>query len=225
MIVTIRSLLTAALLAAAAPAVAAEAQKPAAAPAPSTTIGLQINPEFFGNPAEANFGQFADYYLQGTITQIVAPGWAVSGDVQITNIVTNSPPTIVGLVEGSVGYTFKLDDKFSLGQSGGLGFMWGNTGYTNGLPDPTGDEPFAYYYLNTALDYQIDSKWTWNLLNARFRQGFGVVWMTEKLTTGVTYAIDDTQTLQANTSFFWKDSGAGFQPGKLGFSVGYNFSF
>ncbi len=106
MIVTIRAVIIAALFAPALPALAAEAQKPAAAQAPSTTIGLQINPEFFGNPAEANFGQFADYYVQGTITQIVAPGWAVSGDVQITNIVTNSPPTIVGLVEGSAGYTF-----------------------------------------------------------------------------------------------------------------------
>src|SRR5664279_830941 len=51
------------------PAMAAPAAKPAAAPTNGTTIGLELSPEFFADPANAKYGQINDAYFKGTITQ------------------------------------------------------------------------------------------------------------------------------------------------------------
>jgi hypothetical protein len=224
------SLLVAALIGAAAPATAADlpvtaaTAKPTAPATNGTTIGLEASPEFFADPANVKYGQINDFYIKGTVTQTVAPGFTVAGSLQAVDKLSNSPATFQGLFEGSAAYKFKLD-ALSLSIGAGLGYTWGNTGYAGGAAVGNGTDPFLYYFATAGLDYKLDSNWTWNIVNARYRNAFGVTWITPKISTGVTYNIDSSNAVYANIGYGWKDSGTGLKPDKLNVAVGYKYSF
>ena len=86
-------------------------------------------------------------------------------------------------------------------------------------------QPFLYYFATAALDARIDSHWTWNIINARYRNGWGVTWYTPKVQTGITYTIDSANAVYANIGYGWKDTGAGLAPDKFNVAVGYKYSF
>ena len=222
--------LAAALLLSAAPAFAADLEAPppatpapAPAAAPTTTIGLEVSPELFADPNSATFGNLNDVYGKGTITEVVAPNFTISGIAQLTNKVTTA--TWQTQLELNAAYKFKLNDNFSVTVTGGLGYTFGNTGYALGLPSGLGTEPFFYYYGNAQLDDKIDSNWTWNIINVRLRDSFTVAWFTPKIQTGVTYNFDSQNAVYANVGYAWKDNGSGLKPDKMNFAVGYKYSF
>ena len=225
-------LLAAALLLTTAPAFAADLiaapadpAKPAPAATNGTTIGLELSPEFFADPANAKYGQLNDVYFKGTVTQTVAPGWSISSSLQTVDKTSNSPATWQFLVDGNLAYKAKLNNNFSVTLTGGVGYTWGNTGYTAGAPVTLGVDPFFYYYGQVALDDKLDANWTWNVVNVRLRQAVGVQWFTPKIQTGVTYNIDSSNAVYANIGYAWKDNGSGLKPDKFNVAVGYKYSF
>lgn len=227
------SIAAAALLAAVAPAVASDlpadaaAKKPAApAPAPTTTtLGLEVSPEFFADPSKSTYGTLNDAYFKGTLTETVAPGWTIAGVLQLVDKLSNTPATYQALLEVNAGYKAKLSDNFSVTVTGGLGYTFGNTGYSGGAPVGAGTDPYFYWYGTAALDDKIDSHWTWNMLNVRVRNAFTVAWYTPKLQTGITYNIDGTHAVYANIGYSWKDNGSGLKPDKVNVAMGYKVSF
>jgi hypothetical protein len=232
--------LTASLLAAsfaviAAPALAADLPAKvaptakAAAPAPTTTIGIELSPEIVANPTSPDLGKVTDYYLKGTVTEIVAPGWTVAGFLQGTEKILNTPNTQQYQVEADVAYKAKLNDNLSVTITGGLGYTWGNTGYLSptSTNKQTGNDPFLYYVLQGAADWKIDSHWTWNVISVRYRNAFDRTWLTPKVQTGITYNINSTSAVYATVGYAWKDQGdgKGLNPDKWNVAVGYKFSF
>ena len=84
-------------------------------------------------------------------------------------------------VEGSVGYRFNFD-KFTLRPSVAIG----NTGGTTGLG--ASSTANAYYYaLYLAGDLKLNSQWTWNMFELRYRDAFDYTWITPRGATGLTY--------------------------------------
>jgi len=205
----------------------------AAAPAPAapanTTLGFEISPEFISSP-NAFANDITDGYAKGTITETVAPGWSVSGIAQYTlkGLKPGSASqTWQGQVEVNAAYKAKLNDDFSVTVTGGLGYSFGNTGYTGGAPVSAGTDPFFYWYGSAAFDYKLDSHWTLNIVNVRARDAFNVAWWTPKIQTGVTYNIDATDAVYGNIGYAWKDNTGGyaFTPDKWNTAVGYKHSF
>jgi len=227
------SLLAVSLLAVATPAFAADLPTKAplvaapAAPAPTTTIGIEGSPEWFADPNNAKYGQINDYYLKGTISTTVAPGWSVGGALQWADKTSNNPVTNQFQVEGNVAYKYKLTSNFSVTGTVGLGYTWGNTGYTNGVAVGAGTDAFLYYFATAAADLKLDSHWTWNVINARYRNAFNEPWFTPKVQTGITYNIDANNAVYANVGYAWKDNGngKGLIADKLNVAIGYKYSF
>ena len=229
------SLLAVSLLAVASPAFAADLPSKAAvvaapaAPAPTTTIGIEGSPEWFADPNNAKYQQINDYYLKGTVSTTVAPGWTVGGALQWTDKVSNSPVTSQYQVEGNVAYKYKLTSNFSVTGTVGLGYTWGNTGYLTAttFSGQNGNDPFLYYFLSGAADWKIDQHWTWNVVNVRYRNAFDRTWLTPKVQTGITYNFDANSAVYANIGYAWKDKGDGngLLADKLNVAVGYKYSF
>lgn len=227
------SLLAASLLAVVGPAFAADLPSKGAAvaapkaPAPTTTIGIEGSPEWFADPNNAKYQQINDWYLKGTISTVVAPGWTVGAAVQGTDKVSNNPVTQQYQVEGNVAYKYKLADNFSVTVAGGLGYTWGNTGYTNGVAVSAGTDAFLYYFATAAADLKLDSHWTWNAINVRYRNAFNETWITPKVQTGITYNIDAKNAVYGNIGYSWKDKGdgKGLVADKFNVAVGYKYSF
>ena len=212
----------------AAPALAADLMapaKPAAAapaPAPTTTIGIEVSPEFGADPSvPAKYDQLQDDYFKGSISHSLGNGFSIGSSFQFVDKTTATPNLFNYLVDASLAYKFKLNDDFSVTATGGIGYNFGATGVGAG----TGQN-FAYYYGTAALDDKLDSHWTWNIINARYRNGVGVIWVTPKVQTGVTYNIDANDAVYANIGYGWKDTtGAGLKPDKWNVAVGYKYSF
>lgn len=224
-----RTLLAAAALAVATPAFAADlltTKAPAAAPAPAptTTITLEGSPEF-----SAATGNLSDDYVKGTISYTFAPGWSVSGAVQDTVKNLTGTNTYQYQVEGAVAYKAKLSDMLSLSGTAGLGYTTGNTGYVGGVFSSSllNNDSFLYYFVSGAADLKLDSNWTWNAINVRYRNAFTETWITPKISTGITYNIDSTHAVYANVGYAWKDKGdgKGLVGDKYNVAVGYKFSF
>ncbi|MDR3470646.1 MAG: hypothetical protein P4M09_02985 [Devosia sp.] len=240
---TLFSIAAVAALATVTSASAADLMQPVAAaapaPAPTTTLSLEVSPEFKA-AAGATQNDIADWYAKGSIGYVIAPGWTIGAAGQYTAKPATSSPAFdnlyIGQVEGTVAYKYKLTDSFSVTGTAGLGFAWGNTGYANGAyTHGTGsaidlgnnDDSFGYYFVQGALDYKLDSHWTWNVISARYRDSFSQTWITPKVSTGVTYNIDATDAVYANVGYAWKDKGDGngLVADKYNFAVGYKYSF
>lgn len=191
------TLLLAALVAAPAFAADLPAAAPAAtapAPAPATRIELEVSPEFGANSASPSYQQLADFYFKGSLGHSIGNGFSVGSSFQWVDK-TSAPNTAQDLLDASLAYKFKLNDNFSITTTGGVGYTWDATGIGAG-----GVQPFLYYFATAALDARIDSHWTWNILNARYRNGRGVTWYTPKVQTGITYTIDSANAVYAKSA-------------------------
>jgi hypothetical protein len=204
---------------------APEAPKPARGPATNTTIGLEVSPEFFADPTNAKYGQINDAYFKGSLSESLGNGFSVGTSFQFVDKLSNSPVTYQYLLDLTGAYKFKLNDNLSITGTGGLGYTWGNTGYTGGGPSSAGVDPFLYYFASAALDAKLDSNWTWNVVNVRYRNAVGVTWITPKIQTGITYNIDKTDAIYANIGYGWKDNGSGLKADKFNVAIGYKYSF
>jgi hypothetical protein len=81
---------------------------------------------------------------------------------------------------------------------------------TPGVQDAAGNSlscytPEAYYFLTLAGDWKIDSNWTWNVFNIRYRDSFQGNWNTPKIATGVTYNISPEDAIYVSAGLAFKN--------------------
>lgn len=235
------SLLAVVLAATAVPAFAADLELPAGVvtePAPAAlnnTISFEASPEFYALASGSHAaGQLADWYGKGTYSHSFGGGFSGAVDFQDTLKATGSAANLSQQqYEGSLAYKIGLSDSLAFTISGLVGYTAGNTGYVGGKAVSgaadlgNSDDGFGYYAISGALDWKLDSHWTWNVLNARYRNAFDRTWITPKLQTGVTYNIDAANAVYASVGYAWKDngSGTGLVGDKWNFAVGYKYNF
>jgi hypothetical protein len=225
------------LVGVAAPAMAGSAPAPSPTPL-GDTISLEFSPEFFGINADAgsapahSTGQYSDSYVKVGFAHSLGNGWGMGFSIQET---VKDPNTIAPgkaisnfQPEASLGYKWKAD-ALTFGITGALGY----TSSAIVVPNSSG----AYYAVSGTVDWKLDSKWTWNVINARYRNAFAGSWFTPKLATGVTYQIDPRQAVYASFGYAWVDKGSywsgthdgtpfsGLEPDKYNVAVGYKIGF
>jgi len=237
------SLFAAALLLGAAPAVAADlpagvVAAPPAAAAALNTLSFEASPEFYALASSSHSANtIADWYGKIGYSHNFGQGWSGSLGFQDT-IKPATAAFLDGLsqqyYEAAIAYKLAVSKEFSVTVTGTLGYTAGNTSYAGGKatggsnPDlGNSDDGYLYYAISGAADWKVDSHWTWNIINARYRNAFDRTWMTPKVTTGVTYNIDSTDAVYANVGYAWKDNGngAGLLADKWNVAVGYKYSF
>ncbi len=236
------SLFAAALLLGAAPALAADlptgvVAAPPAAAAALNTLTFEASPEFYALASSSHSANtLADWYGKLGYSRNLGQGWSASLGFQDT-IKPATSTFLDGLsqqyYEAAVAYKLAVASNLSFTVTGTLGYTAGNTGYAGGKPVSgaadlgNSDDGFLYYAISGAADWKVDSHWTWNIINARYRNAFDRTWNTPKVTTGVTYNIDSTDAVYANVGYAWKDSGngAGLLGDKWNVAVGYKYSF
>lgn len=184
---------------------------------PSNTFGIEASPEFYALTKGDNAsGTYADTAVKASLSHSFDNNVVVGGSLQGT-FKTNGTQQYYG--EATVGYRFKLD-RFTLTPSAGIGDTWDNTGL-----GPAGTSSAVYYVFYLAGDVKLDSKWTWNAFNLRWRNAFDQEWATPKVATGITYSIDSWNSLYANVGYSWKDTGAGLLGDKSNIAFGYKRGF
>ena len=204
---------------------------PASAAVTTSTVTFETDPEFAALENVDGNHLLADWFGKATLAHAVAPGFSIAGAVQDTFKTSGFNQYYF---EASAAYKATLTKTFAVTVTGGLGYTAGNTGFVDG--DPTGglnpdqgndDDSYLYYYVSGSADLKVDSHWTWNIINARYRNAFDRNWETPKVSTGVTYSIDATDSVFANVGYSWKKTDAtdGLVDDKISFGAGYKYSF
>lgn len=206
------------------PVVAAPAAP--AAPKPTLTFGFELTPEFYASDKAGSYskGDLADDVAKFTVSKALPNNISVSGSLSTTlrEPGTTGKASASSALEVGASYKFKLSDTLSVTPSATLGYGFG------GLPkiDPanaTASE--AYYAVGLAADLKLNSALTWNVANLRYRDAFSVTWKTPKISTGVTYKLDDLNSAYANIGKSWKDTGAGYKSDKYSIAFGIKHLF
>lgn len=200
-------------------AVQAPAMEATAAPKRRTSIGLEFSPEYYAlDSASHQAGDWADNALKLSLSHSFDTNWILGGSIQTT---FKPADKLQYYGEGSLGYRFRFD-RFSLTPSVALGYTWDETGIT--IDEVPNSDAF-YYAFTLAGDFKLAPKWTWNLFNLRYRNAFDATWITPKAATGLTYAIDDANSISANVGYSWKDSGEGLKGDKINAAFGFKHAF
>jgi hypothetical protein len=153
---------------------------------------------------------------QNSASHIPSNNWFVGGLLQLT---VKNNNTYQNYVEGSVGYIFDFD-KFKLKPSAAIG----DTGGATGLG--ASSTANAYYYaLYLAGDLKLNSQWTWNIFEVRYRNAFEYTWITPKVTTGLTYEWSPGNFVYSNVGYAWKNTGGGLIGDKVNVAVGFRHRF
>ena len=198
---------------------AADMSIPAPAPERRTSIGLEFIPSYYARDSHSHqSGDWADNSLKLSLSHSFDTNWILGGRIETT---FKPADQYHYYGEGSLGYRFRFD-RFSLTPSLGLGYTWDETGITiDGVPNSD-----AFYYAFTlAGDFKLSQKWTWHAFNLRYRNAFDATWITPKAATGLSYAIDDANSISANVGYSWKDTGEGLKGDKISAAFGFKHAF
>ena len=183
----------------------------------TTTIGIEASPEFYAlSDSSHAAGSYADTEAKLGVTHAFANNWFVGGLFQVT---VENNDTYQNYVEGSVGYRFNFD-KFTLRPSVAIG----NTGGATGL-GASGTANAYYYALYLAGDLELNSQWTWNMFELRYRDAFDYTWITPKVATGLTYEWSAGNFVYGNVGYAWKNTGSGLLGDKINVAVGFRHGF
>jgi hypothetical protein len=185
----------------------AHADETLVAPQFANSIGVEFAPEF-----RARSGALVDDYVKANFAHTFESGLISATTFQFTDRMSGNATY---RIETTLGYSIKLNETWSLPLSGGVGFRWDEDPASQ--PGPT----FAYYVFNAGLNMRISDSWTWNTISARWRDAFEGDWQTPKITTGLTYAIDQRNSIYANVGYAWKNG----QPDKISIAAGYKYGF
>jgi hypothetical protein len=170
-----------------------------------------------GSPA---VGDVADYYGKFTGAHTFDNNVVISGFFQPQYDLHPGKTNLWRYyVEGDLGYKAKLNDWFTLTPSAGIGGVWGDTGITKANPSA------AYYAFYLAGDLKLNSNWTWNVFNVRYRNAFDFKWETPKVATGITYNLNKYSALYGTVGYSWKDTTSVSGPDKLNVGVGAKVNF
>jgi hypothetical protein len=192
---------------------------PAAAPSPSTTLGFEFDPELAAKSGSIKAGNVSDYFGKFQIAHSFAGGWVASGFLQSQYDLHPGKSNLWRYYgEADLGYKIKLGN-FTLTPSAGIGDVWGDSGVTKVSPSA------VYYAFYLAGDLKLDTHWTWNVFNARYRDAFNYRWITPKIATGVTYNINAYNAVYGTVGYGWKDTGSGLIPSTINVGAGYKVNF
>jgi hypothetical protein len=167
------------------------------------TVGVEAN--FDRRPDD--FAEPKDTKIQLSLSRKLPSGIVLGGSFQ-PQIKNNGD---VGYnLEGTVGYTWKIGQWFSIGGSAGVGEK---------LQQDEAGGNFPYYVLRVHTDIALDKRWSWNLITYRFRDAFDPHdnYNTPELSTGLTLKLDDSRSVSAQYYFGWKNSDPDYQGVGLGF--------
>jgi hypothetical protein len=122
--------------------------------------------------------------------------------------------TATATIEATIGYRMRLDEIFSVVGSVGVGSRLQLEG--------TGHD-FPYYVLRAGADMKLGDIVTWNAFLFRYRDAFDSDddFLTPQLATGLTFKIDDHNTINGKIQYNWKD----WKPDSVGFQLGFGHSF
>jgi len=183
----------------------------------ATTIALEVSPEFYARSnATQTAGNYADTQAKFKITHSFDNNWFVSGFFQ-TKFKGSDTRQYFG--EGAVGYRFDIS-AFALKPSVAIGDTSGSTGLGK---DKNSNAP--YYALYLAGDLRLNSQWTWNMFDLRYRNAFDYTWITPKVTTGLTYEWRPGSFVYGNAGYAWKDTDTGSPSDKMSVALGLRQSF
>jgi hypothetical protein len=74
-------------------------------------------------------------------------------------------------------------------------------------------------------DLKLNSQWTWNIFDLRYRNAFDFTWITPKVATGLTYEWNPGNSVFGNVGYAWKDTGSGLLGDKINVGFGFRHSF
>ncbi len=171
------------------------------------TIAVEFTPEF-----DAKSGAFADGYVKTNLAHTFDSGLIWTGAFQFTDKVGGDRDY---RTETTFGYHFKLNDIWTLPVSAGAGYLWDEN------PSTQPSQRFAYYVVNIGFNLRLSDQWTWNAVNARWRDAFEGGWQTPKIASGLTYNVDLHSSVYANIGYAWKNG----QPDKISVTAGYKYAF
>lgn len=198
-------------------AVPASAGAPAA-PSPTPlgdTLSVELSPEWGATSPYA----YKDTYIKLGFSHSLGNGFSLGASIQETA----KPTSSAFQPETTLGYKWK-QDALTFGVSAGVGYQSDTLG---GASVNKGAVVGGYYLVSGTIDWKLDSKWTWNVINARYRNAFQYTWVTPKVATGFTYQIDPRQATYVALGYAWKDAGdgAGLLADKINVAVGYKLGF
>ncbi len=183
----------------------------------TTTIGIEASPEFYAlSDSSHAAGNYADTEAKFSVTHAFASNWILGGLFQVT---VKNNNTYQNYGEGSVGYKFNFD-SFTLRPSVAIGDTGGSTGL-----GASGTANAVYYALYLAGDLKLNSQWTWNMFELRYRNAFGYTWITPKVATGLTYEWSSGNFVYGNVGYAWKDAGSGLLGDKINVTLGFRHAF
>lgn len=186
------------------PALAGSASTTTPSPMLGDTLMFEITPEWGTAAPHA----YKDSYARIGFSHSLGNGFSMG--VSITDVIRAAGASTASSEAGMM-YRLK-QDAFTFGIGGSLGY--------------SSDSAAELYYVATGLaDVKLDDKWTWNIVNMRYRSSFAHVWVTPRVTTGLSYQIDARQTTSVAFGYSWKNVGEGLNPDKLGVSLGYRLGF
>jgi hypothetical protein len=117
-------------------------------------------------------------------------------------------------LETTLAYRIRFDEVFSVTGSVGLG---------GHLQVQGSGQDFPYYVFRAAADVKLGDSFIWNAVAFRYRDGFSASdnFLTPQLATGLTYKIDEHNTVGGKIQYNWKD----WNPDTIGFQIAYGHSF
>ena len=197
--------------------VGAVAADKASKPSLNNTISVEFGPEY-----KTTDSSWADDYIKLGYSHLFDNNFVMGSSFQYS---LRSDATSIDQVEASLGYKFK-SGPLTLTPSAILGYGFGDQPKINPAKGH-GSDPDGYYAVSLAADLKLDDHWTWNVVNARYRNAFDYTWITPKVSTGVTYKFDAADAIYANVGYAWKDKGDGkdLLSDKWNVAIGYKFSF
>ena len=199
-----------------APAAAAPA---AAAPVSlDNTLSFEWDPEFRISNTGINKGKVGNATVDNVGVVKYAHTWfgsLVTGvNYLFTNRVGNGGGSELSQGELAVGYKFPVGGGVTITPGATIGYAWGATKFgstsTSYVPfttisTTTGNSAEAYYAFTLAADWKINSQWTWNVVQLRYRDAFNSYYNTPKVQTGVTYALTPSDAVYGIAGYAWKN--------------------
>lgn len=195
-------------------------------PPPSWTLGIEGSPEFYAIDNGSNeAGDFANAYYKLSLSRRFDEGFV--GGISFEQSF-KTQHKVQYYAEATLGYKFELNDRFALTPKIGAGYTWRDTGVIKG---DNSDADIGYYVISLAGDLSVTPHLTWNMFEARYRNGFEAVWLTPKVATGLTYEFDSYSAVYVNVGYAWKKLDTSTSPyddlsgDKVNVAIGFKHSF
>ena len=174
----------------------------------SSTIGAALTSERM--PHDFGETRGTDFELNGSHTfdnHVI-----IGGSVKYYDTTSTHSSTLN--VEATIGYVHAFNDIFSLTGSMGVGEHFQTSGTGNDFP---------YYVFRLGADIVVTPMITWNAVSLRYRDAFDTDndYNTPELATGVTFKLDEHNSISTRIARDWKDGDASY----TGLELGYKYHF